>query len=1489
MHNVVVEDGHGQHFRLHLSGEAPIVAPIQHKEFRDAQAAQTFVRGLRYSADQWRRVLHQIDTGRRSYLNDKHIYEAVGASIVQGRIKVYPVAHLSQRGQSVQYPLIQASPGIHYRFIPASVLLVKSLRDVTIFRNKADAERFLQSLNLNDAQIETIVNAHSSTAANGSVRNNAAMTAALIEKLATGEIVVAKEIQSAAPPNTGSSETFASSNDGTKVATLGPHAGAGTATPPVRTDASKPVTTAATVGDPAEPVCKGEPISMISGEELLTLEDFALTGPVPFVWKRIYRTSHSRDIGLGHGWVHPGQAYLTLKADSVELMADDGRLISFKRPAQGRKSKQLHEGMTLAQETDHCFVLTQAGQPSKVFERISEQTYRLCQWRHKAYVPAKKTTANATGESARGYALDFHYDTTGRLQRVQGNWGRGLVFKRNPQGRIAAIHQTDHDGEPRDTATVRYTYDDAGDLIAHHNASGHGEQYRYTNHIIVQRTLATGANFFFEWDQLNNLAKCQRQWGDHGNYAYAFKWDPDNQTSAATDSLGNTTRFRYNQFGLITEETDPDGHVHRKDYNDAGQVIAAIDPLGNKTEYLYDDQQHLLRVTNPLGQRTQLNYAGDELTHYIDAAGQTWKRQYNAQGLVQRVTDPRGNTSRYEYTPHGLISAVIDAAGRTTRYTWNDRAELLTQKDPLGNTLHYGYDAWGQVTQVIAQAAGQALEHAKKSPSRYDYTLTGLIAKVTNAAEQVTRFAYNENDQLTNYTDAHGRETQYFYDDKLRQPTRRIDPAGHVVRYEYDTERNLTALINENGDKHQFFYDGNERLIKEIGFDGRTQHYQYNAAGHLIQHLDSGVVITEFQRNALGQLETKASRLVGDDKDAPRERARYRYDAVGQLVETYNAHQFLQFHYDPLGHVTQESHCDLNEARQQLLSTQRITAHQYNALGQRTHTTLPDGQTIRYDYDTSLAFAAVAVNDQIITTVQRDSLGREVSRAHGALTTHTDYDPQGRLQKQATVHKDSQHAIIHREYGYDQFSNLNFVKDGTEETKYVYDTVNRLKLAANASPEFFDFDPAGNLLSITDTPKATPGLVKGNRLLIQGDKKFSYDLRGNLIKEARGKDGKLEKRFTYDLNNQLIAVIGQQRDQSVTFKYDPLGRRLEKRDAFGATRYLWVDNLLTQETRNTISKTYIYEPGSFRPLAQVQDNQVYHYHLDHLGTPRELTNDDGKIVWKAKYKTYGNLALKEVEEVENNLRFQGQYFDEETGLHYNRFRYYSPNTGQFINQDPIGLLGGLNNYQYAANPIAWIDPMGLTCKEYKTEGLKPGFYGENDPNNPNRWNAGQTVKYLSNEERGVFELDVKNGLLVNKQTGVPFDTSASNTLWGGAIFVMDPQGKIFASNSQVRGEFHHSSLLAGQPVAAAGTLSVENGKLLSVSNQSGHYQPSQKHNNQLFEELEKKGVDSKQLDKVERTGWKDNGNPMNPKKHGDFRQAENWKPGDELADDWMDF
>ena len=129
------------------------------------------------------------------------------------------------------------------------------------------------------------------------------------------------------------------------------------------------------------------------------------------------------------------------------------------------------------------------------------------------------------------------------------------------------------------------------------------------------------------------------------------------------------------------------------------------------------------------------------------------------------------------------------------------------------------------------------------------------------------------------------------------------------------------------------------------------------------------------------------------------------------------------------------------------------------------------------------------------------------------------------------------------------------------------------------------------------------------------------------------------------------------------------------------------------------SSTYLFEPFSFKPLALVQHGHVYHYHTDHIGTPREITNARAEVVWSSTFKTYGALALAHVNEVDNPLRFQGQYYDEETGLHYNRHRYYDPNCGQFTTQDPVGLLGGMNAYQYAPNPLTWVDPWGLSCKD----------------------------------------------------------------------------------------------------------------------------------------------------------------------------------------------
>ena len=152
---------------------------------------------------------------------------------------------------------------------------------------------------------------------------------------------------------------------------------------------------------------------------------------------------------------------------------------------------------------------------------------------------------------------------------------------------------------------------------------------------------------------------------------------------------------------------------------------------------------------------------------------------------------------------------------------------------------------------------------------------------------------------------------------------------------------------------------------------------------------------------------------------------------------------------------------------------------------------------------------------------------------------------------------------------------------------------------------------------------------------------------------------------------------------------------------------VWQGHKLIAETDNDKHwQSYLYEQDSFRPLALVQGHaqqgktQLYWYQNDQLGTPIGLTDGFGETLYECQYNGYGQIIDETYHEVgnraipDNPLRFQGQYYDEETGLHYNLNRYYDPFVGRYITQDPIKLIGGLNFYQYCPNPVNWIDPLG---------------------------------------------------------------------------------------------------------------------------------------------------------------------------------------------------
>lgn len=1018
-------------------------------------------------------------------------------------------------------------------------------------------------------------------------------------------------------------------------------------TTPATTNAGNPETS-------AERRCEqGCPIGMTSGEERLAQSDFTLPGPIPFTWERVYRSGTSdRDGMLGYGWSTPVTEHLRVTEHSILLEDADGRVVPFPKPRGGRPARNAVENLTIRNPEGQTWIVSREGMPDRYFEPVrGSEVFRLVQYRDRF-----------------DNHIDFHYDGE-HLHRVTTSWGRGTEFSYNDEGRISAILPLTDDG-PQLPPLVRYHYSDNGDLTEVTDRAGHSEHFAYRNHILTERVSRTGFRMTFEWDRYDIHGKCLRNGSDSGIYDYRFDWEPDQRQSTATDGRGATTRYRYNDFGLIDEEIDPEGGVTRYTYDEAGRLLTKIDPLGHREEFRYDEAGRLGAHMNALGQITTIEYDRQgNPTQLIDATGQKWQRKYDANGALIETRDPLGNKTTYRYDARGLPLQITDAVGHTRRFEWNEKAELVAEIDALQNRTEYTHDDLGR---IVAVSTGGAT-------TGYDYDPMGRITRVTKPDGRSVDLEWDASGNLTRFTDETGRITAYEYADGLNQVTQRTNPDGSVFRYEYDKERNLTALINENGERYQLKYDGNERLVEEIGFDGRQQRYSYNAAGQLTHRIDATERFIEYHRDPLGRL----SETYGSDGQT----RRFEYDDLGRLVAARNDARDLQFTYDAAGRLIEERQDDV------------VLKHQHDALGRRRATRLPDGREVRYTYNAFGGFTEVSLDGRVIARLERDASGRELKRLQGAIETATDYDPQGRLLRQQAINRQTRDTLIDRQYGYDREGRINRIKDLTRgETRFTYDPLDRLKRVTGSIDELFAFDPAGNILDREQRPEG--GYVKGNRLQLLGDRHYEYDAAGNLIKESRGKNGQFVTEFEYSADNQLIAVTKD--GMHTGYAYDALGRRVSKTGESQKTLFYWNgDVLLSELTFNDEGETkkiYLFEPYSFRPLAVEQDGRLYHYHLDHLGTPQELTDAQGHLAWQAHYKTYGNVALKPVETIENNMRFQGQYYDEESGLHYNRNRYYDPDAGRFVHQDPIRLLGGNNLYSYAPNPTHWIDPSGLSCK-----------------------------------------------------------------------------------------------------------------------------------------------------------------------------------------------
>ncbi|WP_435370383.1 RHS repeat-associated core domain-containing protein [Acinetobacter indicus] len=720
----------------------------------------------------------------------------------------------------------------------------------------------------------------------------------------------------------------------------------------------------------------------------------------------------------------------------------------------------------------------------------------------------------------------------------------------------------------------------------------------------------------------------------------------------------------------MVETKDPEGNIWKREYDAKGNISKEINPLGHITQYKYNNDNQLIEV--------------------IDAKGGNKKIQYNELGQMTSYTDCSGKSSTWEYDEEGSLTAEQTANNKVVQYLYStqgrDKGQLQSIVYPDGLKEHFEHDEEGRLLKHI---------DTKGLVTEYQYNATGLLEQ-------------------------------------------RIDANRHRIGYQWDKQGRIKKLINQNQAEYLFDYNQYGYLVREQAFDGEEKHYSYHDESGRLSEIRQPNILTQFDYYADGQIASKSFTHLNTGK---KQTEQFDYNLNSQLSRASNEVSQIDFYRNALGQLVRE-HQHYKIAGLRPLTA--VLRYEYDELGNLIKTIRPDGQEqANLSYGSGHLYA-IALNKQDVVSFQRDDLHRETTRllANGLIQTKQ-YNDVGLLSSQFIQPEQETQDYLqyqaHRHYHYDQNYLLNQVEDSRlGKLNYQYDPIGRLITTQSAhKTESFSFDPAGNL--IDPVSASSTAQIKNNLVRSYQGKHYHYDAQGNVIEAKQA--GKTLK-LTWDNQNRLIR--SDHNGQVTDYGYDVFGRRLYKKTVDALTLFGWDGDLMIWESRkseqDSYTKHYLYEPNSFVPLLQagykgfiqlietpdyaeyqskpysvykdpvwrndtrknrVELEQITFYHCDQVGTPQTMTNARGECVWEIMQDTWGAvLQIKTVNQdnpfEQNNLRFQGQYYDQETELHYNRYRYYEPHSARYVSKDPIGLEGGMNSSSYVSDPTQWVDPYGLS-------------------------------------------------------------------------------------------------------------------------------------------------------------------------------------------------
>ncbi|MBI4717155.1 MAG: hypothetical protein HY763_05065 [Planctomycetes bacterium] len=786
-------------------------------------------------------------------------------------------------------------------------------------------------------------------------------------------------------------------------------------------------------------------------------------------------------------------------------------------------------------------------------------------------------------------------------------------------------------------------------------------------------------------------------------------YDGYNRPIRREDPSANVTGLHYDANGNLTEKST-EGELY--DYAGSAQNV----PLFRAT-YAYDGLDRLITQT--------LDYFDPRTGAPIGSGTSQTTWFYNDNSQVVRVLDDNGEQMLVSYDPANRRKVVTDAEG---------------------NTRTYGYDAGSNVISLVDAEVSQLTGATQTYVSAYNYDGLDRLISHTDIVGNTTSYAYDSRGNRTVRTDAAGRQTRYEYDglDRLIYTVRDMNGNGAILTdladiltgQAWDDSSRLVSQSDDNGNVTSYDYDGLDRLIATHYADGTVHTRTYDVHDNVVGTTDANgsVTINYFDRN--NRLWARfVTPGLGVSEDTTFET--YYYDGLDRLVYAHNDAATVHRAFDSTSNLLEEK---INNIP---------TVSTYDGVGNKLTCEYPGGRLLSYDYDGLDRLLSINEGGNSIAEYKHVGPGR-VERRDLDNGTRLDLTYDGIANapgdfgfKQIIRTKHSVIAggglVDDRSYVWDRVQNKTQRKDtragGPRLTHdYQYDANDRLtrataKDASNVviRDTTYDLDGVGNRTTVTGGPGAgaytmlaltpNPADRQVNQYTITPYETRTYDANGNLIDLDAGiPSGPL---FTYDYRNRLVLVFYPPSGKTDVYRYDALGRRIEKvRDVGGAnltTRYFYDGWHVIEEQDGAGSTlaTYVHGGAVDELLTMQRGGADYYYHADDLGSIMAVSNAAGAVVERYEYGDYGlpqfldaagSPLPVQASAIGNAYHFTGREYDLETRLYNFRTRYLDPRAGRFITRDTIGIWGDESNlgngYTYCGNnPGSRTDRFGLVADE----------------------------------------------------------------------------------------------------------------------------------------------------------------------------------------------